>query len=72
MTKQPCEIPAPKTLKDRSGELYEIKISLGYHEAPSILEGSFKVATKLKHELPIDIYIHVKTQEVSQNTDLDM
>ena len=51
------------------------------------MEKSFKVATKLSRELPTDLEkesipleqlssltedIHVKTQEASQNTDLDM
>ena len=56
-------------------------------EKPSALERSFKTATKLRRELPMDIEteseplealsslienIHVKTWEASQNTDLDM
>ena len=56
-------------------------------ETPSALERSFKTPTKLRRELPMDIEteseplealsslienIHVKTWEVSQNTDLDM
>ena len=56
-------------------------------KTPSALERSFKAATKLSRELSTDIEmesilldrllslvedIHVKTREVSQNTDLDM
>ena len=59
----------------------------GIDETPLALESSFKVATKLRRELPTDIEmesiplmelsslaedIHVKTREASQNTDLDM
>lgn len=59
----------------------------GIHEAPPVIERSFKAATKLKVELLTDIEMepvplmepsslvennHVRTMEVSQNTDLDM
>ena len=64
-----------------------MKSILSLDETPSALERSFKVATKFMHELPMNIEmesiplegllslvedIHVKTQEASQNTDLDM
>ena len=64
-----------------------MKNFLGVDNTPPSLERSFKPATKLKGELPTDIEmesippmellslvedIHVKTQERSQNTDLDM
>ena len=64
-----------------------MKNFLGVDNTPPSLERSFKAATKLKGELPTDIEmesippmellslvedIHVKTQEASQNTGLDM
>ena len=64
-----------------------MKNFLGVDNTPPSLERSFKAATKLKGELPTDIEmesippmellslvedIHVKTQETSQNTGLDM
>ena len=64
-----------------------MKSVLSLDQTPSALERSFKAATKLRHELPTGIEmesiplvellslvedIHVKTQEASQNTDLDM
>ena len=64
-----------------------MKNVLSLDETPSVLEGSVKVASKLKCELPTDLQIesiplkelsslaeeiHIKTQEASQNTDLDM
>ena len=64
-----------------------MKSILSLDETPSALERSFKVATKFMHELPMNIEmesiplegllslvedIHVKTQEASQNTDLNM
>ena len=64
-----------------------MKNFLGIDKTPPALERSFKAATKLKGELPIDLEmesitleelsslaedIHVKTREASQNTDLDM
>ena len=63
-----------------------MKSVLSLDETPSALERSFKAATKLRRELPTDIEmeskplvellslvedIHIKTQEASQNTDLD-
>ena len=64
-----------------------MKNVLSLNETPSVLEGSVKVASKLESELPTDLQIesiplkelsslaeeiHIKTQEASQNTDLDM
>ena len=64
-----------------------MKNFLGIDKTPPALERSFKAATKLKGELPIDLEmesitleelsslaedIHVETREASQNTDLDM
>ena len=64
-----------------------MKRFLGVNKTPPAIERSFKAATKLKSELPTYIKmesiplmelsslvedIHVKTQEASQNTDLDM
>ena len=64
-----------------------MKIFLGIEITPPSLERSISVATKLKPELPTDLQmesiplkkisslteeIHIKTQESSQSTDLDM
>ena len=64
-----------------------MKSVLSLDETPSELERSFKAATKLRRELPTHLEMesipleelsslaeetHVKTREVSQNTDLDM
>ena len=64
-----------------------MKSVLSLDKTPSALERSLKAATKLSRELSTDIEmesilldrllslvedIHVKTREVSQNTDLDM
>ena len=64
-----------------------MKNFLGFDKTPPALERTFKAATKLKAALPTDLDmeripleqlsslvedIHVKTQEASQNTDLDM
>ena len=64
-----------------------MKNLLGVDETSPGLERSFKAAIKLRSELPMDIEmnsisleklsslaedIHIKTQEASQNTDLDM
>ena len=63
-----------------------MKKFLGTNRTPPALEGSLSAASKLKSELPTDLemesippmellslveYIHVKTQEASQNTGLD-
>ena len=64
-----------------------MKMIIGTDKAPPVSERSFKAATKLKVELLTDIEMepvplmepsslvennHVRTMEVSQNTDLDM
>ena len=64
-----------------------MKSVLTLDETPSAMERSFKAATKLRREFPMDIEmesiplmelsflvedIHVKTREASQNTDHDM
>ena len=78
---------AAKTLREKFGGLNIMKSVLSLDETPSALERSFKAATKLNRELPMDLEIesipleelsclvediHVKTREASQNTDLDM
>lgn len=69
---------APTALKDRFGELSEIKPFLGIEETPLMLEWSFKAATRLMCELAMEIVpimelylslaedIYVKTRETSQ------
>ena len=84
--KRTGEFLAP-TLREKFGGLNTMKSVLSLDEMPPALERSSKAATKLKGELPTDIEmesipleellslaeeIHVKTQEASQNTDLDM
>ena len=81
------EFLAPKTLRDRFGEVNAIKNCLGIDKTPPALERSFKAANKLNRELPTDIEMEsiplmellslavdvlAKTREASQNTDLDM
>ena len=78
---------APKTVRDKFSGLNTKKSFLGVDKTPPLLERSFKVATKLKGELPLDLEmesipldelsslvedIQVKTRKVSQNTDLDI
>ena len=85
--KQTGEFLAVKTLRDRFGGVNAMKIFLGLHETPPVLERSLRAASKLKAGLPTDLQmesipledlssivedIHVKTREASQNTDLDM
>ena len=87
LTKQMGDFFAPKTLRDRFGEVNTLKTFLGIDTTPPLLERSISVASKLKSELPTDLQmksilleelsslvedIHVKTREASQNTDLDM
>ena len=87
LTKQTGELFAPKTLRHRFGGVNTMKNFLGFDKTPPALERTFKAATKLKAALPTDLDmeripleqlsslvedIHVKTQEASQNTDLDM
>ena len=79
--KRTGEFFAAKTLREKFGGLNVIKSVLNLHER------SFKAAAKHRHELPMNIEmesiplmelsslnedIHVKTQEASKNTDLDM
>ena len=81
------EFLAAKTLREKFGGLNIMKSILSLDETPSALERYFKVATKFMRELPMNIEmesiplegllslvgdIHVKTQEASQNTDLNM
>ena len=85
LTKQTGKFFASKTLRDRFGTVNIMKNFLGIDKAPPALERSFKAATKLKGELPPDLEmesitveelsslvedIHVKTREVSENTNL--
>ena len=88
LTNKPTgEFLAAKTLREKFGGLNIMKSVLSLEETPSALERSLKAATRLSRELPTDIEIesippeelsslvednHVKTQEASQNTDLDM
>ena len=55
LTKQTGKFLATKTVRDKFGWLRAMKNFLGTVETPSALERSFKVATKLKRELPTDI-----------------
>ena len=86
LTKQTGEFFAAKTLRHRFGGVNTMKKFLGTNRTPPALEGSLSAASKLKSELPTDLemesippmellslveYIHVKTQEASQNTGLD-
>ena len=50
LTKQAVEIFAPKTLRDRFGEVNTMKNVLDTDRTPPALERSFKAATKLKVE----------------------
>ena len=85
--KRTSEFLAAKTLREKFGGLNIMKSVLSLDETLSALERSFKAATKLNRELPMDLEmesiplmelsssaedIHVKTREASQNTDLDM
>ena len=86
LTKQAGEFFARKTLRDRFGEINKMKKILSIDTTPPSLERLVRAASKLKAELPIQIYesiplgvfsslaedIHVKTREASQNTGLDM
>ena len=78
LTKQTGKFFASKTLRDKLGGLNTMKTFLGIDETPPALEKSFKAAIKLNRELPLKELsslvdgIHVKTQEASQNIDLDM
>ena len=76
-----------KSLKEKFGGLDIMKSVLSLDETPSTLERSVKAASKLRSELPTDLQmesiplkdlsslteeIHIKTREVSQNTNFDM
>ena len=49
------EFLAAKTLREKFDGLNIMKSALSLDETPSTLERSFKVATKLRRELPTDI-----------------
>ena len=49
------EFLAAKTLREKFDGLNIMKSALSLDETPSALERSFKVATKLRRELPTDI-----------------
>ena len=81
------ELLAAKTLREKLGGLNVMKSALNLDKTPPELGRCFNAATRLKCELPTDIEmesiplmersslvedIHVKTPEVSQNTELDM
>ena len=85
--KRTGEFLAPKTLREKFGGLNVMKSVLSLDETRSALERSINAATRLSCELPTDLQmesiplkelsslvenIHVKTQEASQNTNLDM
>ena len=87
MTKETDEFLTPKTLRDKFGRRYPMKNCLGIDETPSAREQSFKTASKLKRKLQTNIemesallkeilflveFIHVKIQEASKNSDLDI
>ena len=87
VTKQTRGFFPSRTLRHRFGGVNRMKIFLGVDKTPPALERPFRVATKLKSELPADLKmesipleellsldedIHVKTREASQNTDPDM
>ena len=87
LTKETGEFFAPKTLRDRFGGINAMKSFLGIDTTLPSLERSISAANKLKSEPPTDLQmesippiemlslvegIHVKTQEASQNTDLDI
>ena len=46
---------APKTVRDKFSGLNTKKSFLGVDKTPPLLERSFKAATKLKGELPLDL-----------------
>ena len=50
LTKQTGEFFAPKTLRNRLGELNRIKTFLGIDKTHPALEKSFKAATKLNYQ----------------------
>ena len=85
--KQTGEFLTPKALRAKFGGLNVMKSVLSLDETRSALERSINAATRLSRELPTDLQmesiplkdlsslvenVHVKTQEASQNTNLDM
>ena len=83
--KRTGEVLVAKTLREKFGGSNIMKSVLSLDETPSVLERYFKA--ELRCGLPTDIevesiplmelsslveYIHVKTREASQNTDLNM
>ena len=85
--KRTSEFLAAKTLRETFGGLNTMKSVLSLDETLSALDRSVKAAIKLSRGSPTDLEmesiplkdlsslteeIHVKTREVSQNTDLDM
>ena len=87
LTKQRGEFFAPKTLRGRFSGVNAMKQFLDMDRTPPSLKRSISAATKLKGELQTDLQmqsipleellslvenVYVKTQEASQNTDLDM
>ena len=86
LTKQTGDFFAAKILREKFGGLNTMKIFLGVDKTAPALERYFKAATNLKGEFPTDLEmesipleelsslpeeIHIKTQEASQNTNLD-
>ena len=59
LTKQTGEFFAPKTLRDRFGEVNTMKNFLGVYKTPPALQRSFSAATKLKNELPTNLQMKV-------------
>ena len=55
--KRTGEVLAPKTLREKFGELNIMKSVLSLDKTPSALERSLKAATKLRRELPTDLQI---------------
>ena len=85
--KRTGEFLAVKTLREKCGGLNIMKSVLSLDEKPSALERLIKATSNLKSDLPTDLQmesiplkafsslvenIHIKTQEASQNTNLDM
>ena len=85
--KRTGEFLAPKALREKFGGLNIMKSVLSLDQTSSALKRSISAATKFKSELLTDLQIesiplrelsslvediHTKTEEGSQNTDLDM
>ena len=70
LTKQTGEFFAPKTLRDRFSGVNTIKKFSGVDRMPPALERSFKAATKLKGELPIDLEMEsIPLEELSSSAE---